>query len=78
MAQRWLNLKEAAKYSSIGQKRLILLAEDGSIRGFQDSDTKNRKWIFDRESLDSYRLSQSSATPTANDIVSSVMRRVAL
>ncbi len=75
---RWLNLKEASKYSNIGQKRLIALAGEGKIRGFQDSDTKNRKWIFDRESLDSYRLSQSSTAPTVDTIVQSVMRRAAL
>jgi len=58
---RWLKLKEAALYSSIGRKRLVQLAENGKVTGFQDPDSGRGDWIFDRQSLDEYRLIQSSA-----------------
>jgi hypothetical protein len=57
---RWLKLKEAALYSSIGRKRLVQLAENGKVTGFQDPDSGRGDWIFDRQSLDDYRLMQSS------------------
>lgn len=60
-AGRWLKLKEAALYSSIGRKRLVQLAENGRVTGFQDPDSGRGDWIFDRQSLDEYRLIQSSA-----------------
>lgn len=60
-AGRWLKLKEAALYSSIGRKRLVQLAENGKVAGFQDPDSGRGDWIFDRQSLDEYRLIQSSA-----------------
>jgi len=61
---RWLSLKQAAEYSSIGQKRLILLARQGRIKGYQDPDTGRHNWIFDRLSIDAYRERQApSATP---------------
>ncbi len=53
---RWLKLSAAAKYSSINAKRLKLLAESGHIVGYQDPDTTRGDWIFDRESIDQYRL----------------------
>ena len=59
---RWLKLKQACQYSSIGKDRLKQLAEMGDIVGFQDPDSKRRDWIFDRLSLDAYRFRQ------ANDI----------
>lgn len=55
---RWLSLKEAALYSHIGKARLVLLAIEGRIKGFQDPDSKRRDWIFDRVSLDDYRDGQ--------------------
>lgn len=57
---RWLHLKDAAKYSSVGRKRLVVLARTGGVRGFQDPESKRGDWIFDRESLDAYRESQAS------------------
>lgn len=51
---RWLRLKEAAAYSSIGTQRLIRLALAGRVDGFQDRETKKGVWIFDRHSLDAY------------------------
>lgn len=60
---RWLNLREASRYSAIGEKRLIELAGDGTVRGFQDNDSGRRSWIFDRESLDAYREGQAAESP---------------
>ena len=55
---RWLRLKEAARYSAIGRKRLVALALDGRIKGFQDPDSNRGDWIFDRLSIDAYREAQ--------------------
>jgi hypothetical protein len=56
---RWLKLKQACQYSSIGKERLKHLADTGDIIGFQDPDSKRGDWIFDRLSLDAYRLHQA-------------------
>jgi len=56
---RWISLKEAARYSNIGQKRLISLAESSVVVGFKDPDSGRGDWVFDRESLDEYRLNQA-------------------
>ena len=56
---RWLKIKRAAEYSAIGKQRLIKLAADGRIVGFQDPDSKRGDWIFDRLSLDEYRKEQA-------------------
>ena len=58
---RWLRAKEAARYSSIGAKRLKTLAQDDSspVVGFPDPDSGRGDWIFDRVSLDDYRLAQA-------------------
>jgi len=56
--KRWLSLKEASSYANIGGKRLKFLALDGIIRGCKDPDSGRGDWIFDRESIDGYRLSQ--------------------
>ena len=57
---RWLKTREAARYSSVGQKRLIQLAKDGVIAGIPDPDHGNHHWIFDRYSLDGYREAQAA------------------
>ena len=56
---RWISLKAAAHYSNIGQKRLISLAESSAVVGFRDPDSGRSDWIFDKESLDEYRLNQA-------------------
>jgi hypothetical protein len=56
---RWMKLKESAWYSKIGQKRLIQLAQDGHIKGFQDPDNKRGDWVFCRYSIDDYRENQA-------------------
>lgn len=53
---RWLKLTAAAKYSSIGKDRLKSLADARLIIGYQEPDSRG-DWIFDRESIDNYRLS---------------------
>ncbi|WP_300458648.1 hypothetical protein [Desulfobacula sp.] len=55
---RWLKLKQAAMYSSIGRSELVRLASEGSIEGFQDKTIKTKPWIFDKESIDGYRRKQ--------------------
>lgn len=56
---RWLPIKSAAFYSAIGKDRLKELAESGEIVGFKDPTDRRGTWIFDRESLDKYRETQS-------------------
>jgi len=57
---RWIKLKEATDYASIGKARLIKLAVSGVVRGAQDPDSKRGDWIFDRISIDEYREAQMS------------------
>ena len=59
---RWVRLTEAARYASIGQKRLKELAKEGSIVGFPDPDSKRGDWIFDLHSLDAYREGQAAGS----------------
>ena len=63
---RWLSLKQAAEYAHLGQKRLKQLACEGLITGGQDPDSGRGDWIFDRDSLDSYRLSQHAVKARAD------------
>lgn len=58
MLPRWIKLKDATQYGSIGKSRLVQLAVSGIIRGAQDPDSKRGDWIFDRLSIDAYRDSQ--------------------
>jgi len=60
MDKRWLKLRDAARYSSIGINRLVELAEAGAVKGFQDPDDKRRPWVFDRHSIDRYREGQAA------------------
>lgn len=56
---RWLKLMQASVYSAIGRHKLKELAKKGIIVGYPDPDSKRGDWIFDRESLDKYRLRQA-------------------
>lgn len=56
---RWLKLKPAAKYASMGTQKLKQLAKDGEIIGYPDPDSKRGDWIFDKRSIDSYRETQN-------------------
>ena len=51
---RWMTLKQASVYSNIGKARLIDLARDRKISGFQDCGIKTRPWRFDQKSIDKY------------------------
>jgi hypothetical protein len=73
MWPRWLKLREAARYSAIGQKKLIKLAQQGVVSGFQDPDHGRKHWIFDRLTIDSFRESQASQ-PTAKEEALDIMR----
>ena len=59
MTPRWLKLKVASKYVAINKDKLKQLAEDGELVGYQDPTTTRGDWIFDRQSLDKYRLHQA-------------------
>jgi hypothetical protein len=63
---RWMKIKEAALYSSIGQKRLIELTNNKIIIGFQDPDHGHNHWIFDRLSLDEYRNAQAAISKSGS------------
>ena len=78
MDARWLKLNDAAAYASLGQHRLKELATKRIIRGFQDPDSKRKDWIFDRESLDSYRLRQAGDGPTIEEKILALKARARL
>ena len=54
---RWMKLTAAVKYSSYSRAKLIELAERRDIIGYPDPDSNRGDWIFDKESIDEYRLS---------------------
>ena len=62
---RWLTLKEAVEYSPFGQKTLIRMAKDGSVKGGKVSYLKAEKWVFDRKSIDAYILKHMEADKQA-------------
>ncbi len=72
---RWMRLKMAAWYSSIGKQRLIALAQDGHIKGFQDPDSGRGDWIFDRLSIDVYREAQDPR-PTLHQKALDIVRKM--
>ena len=51
---RYMNLKQASTYSGIGQKKLVELAQGGSILGKRRDDISRGDWSFDKESIDNY------------------------
>jgi hypothetical protein len=55
---RWMKLRFAATYVGINKKKLKQLAEDGEIVGYPDPDNQRGDWVFDRNSLDEYRINQ--------------------
>jgi hypothetical protein len=58
LGARWMKLRFAATYAGINKDRLKQLAESGEIRGYPDPDNQRGDWIFDRNSLDEYRVNQ--------------------
>jgi len=75
---RWLSLKMAAEYSQYGQKKLIELATARKIRGFQDSELKTGPWIFDKESIDTYRMEQAHLSDDTDESISRKKRAIAI
>ena len=73
---RWLKLEPAAQHSSIGKARLKTLAIRKVIRGFKDPDSKRGDWIFDRESLDAYRMNQAGSDPTPREKALAILRGI--
>ena len=75
---RWMTLKQAVMYSNIGKARLIELAKERKIKGFQDNSIKTRPWRFDKKSIDEYMESlipedtKSESDKIALDILSTV------
>jgi len=55
--KRWMKLSAAVFYSSYSRAQLLKLAQRKDIIGYQDPDSERGDWIFDKESIDSYRLS---------------------
>ena len=53
---RWLKLPVATKYAAIHKDKLKALATDGEILGYKDPTSNRGDWIFDRQSIDAYRL----------------------
>ena len=64
---RWVKLKPAAMYSALGEHRLKDLAKKGVIVGYPDPESKRGDWVFDRESIDKYRLRQASTIISVED-----------
>ena len=73
---RWIKLDAAARYSSIGTKKLKQLAKDDKIVGFKDPDSGRGDWIIDRNSLDDYRLSQHISKTDINNKALDAMKRL--
>lgn len=53
-----MKLSEATQSYKLCKARLIALAKNGTINGFQDPDNKRGDWIFEQESIQNYRQSQ--------------------
>lgn len=54
---RWMKLLAASKYSGYSRVQLKKLAKRKALIGYQDPDSKRGDWIFDKESIDEYRMS---------------------
>ena len=54
---RWLKLSAAVQYSGYGRSKILSLAKKKRLIGYQDPDSERGDWIFDKESIDDYRLS---------------------
>lgn len=55
---RWMKLKQACRYASMGKESLLELVKSNKINGFQDKTLKTKQWIIDKESIDKYRTKQ--------------------
>ena len=73
MNPRYLKLKDAVKYSAIGEKRLVKMTIDGTLRGCQDVGNKGA-WIIDRYSIDQYWDSQMPDQTVKENVVAFLSR----
>ena len=77
---RWLGLDEAAEDAGLGRDRLKALASERRLVGFPDPEDRRGgkksmgRWIFDRESLDAYRLEQAGLGPVQQAVLASKAR----
>ncbi len=74
MTPRYLKIKDAARYSSIGEKRLVQMVQKGILRGCQDVGNKNA-WIVDRFSIDEYWDSQMPEQTIKQNVLAFLERR---
>jgi hypothetical protein len=75
---RWLRLAQAREYSGLSERRLKELAQGRVVVGFPDPDDRRGRvgegvWIFDRESLDAYRMAQAGSD-TISRVADKLMR----
>lgn len=75
---RWLRLAQAREYSGLSERRLKELARGRLVVGFPDPDDRRGRvgegvWIFDRESLDAYRMAQAG-TDAITNVVDKLMQ----
>lgn len=75
---RWLKTLAAIEYSSIGRHQLKRLAKTGAIIGYPDPDNKRGDWIFDRESIDRYRIRQMPPQVNLNQKVLELARKAGI
>lgn len=69
---RWLSVKQAAAYCPYGQKKLIQLIKDQTIKGGKLADNNNM-WFVDRLSLDEH-LHRQCLSPDAEKKVVDYIR----
>ena len=70
---RWMKISAAATYSGYSRVQLLKLAKRKDITGYQDPDSARGDWIFDKESIDEYRMSHVySSRQNALSIINSL------
>lgn len=56
ITQRWVGIREAAKFADLSPDRLRKLAQDGHIIGYKDPDHKLNRWTFELSSIQAYKM----------------------
>ncbi len=70
---RWMKLTAAVQYSGYSRAQLLKLTKRRDITGYQDPDSDRGDWIFDKESIDEYRMSHVySSRQNALSIIASL------
>ena len=74
---RWLTMRQAIEYCPLyGEKHLITLVKNGTIRGGQLMDKGTRNWFIDKDSLDRYMESQCVDANLEQKIIDNFKRLV--